>query len=226
MLRFLFSAVLALLVSLALFLLMEQLVNHERPVLAAREPAVRVDISRIKTPEQQPQQPQEPAPQQPAMEPLSASLPAASALAIPDTLSQTELAITTPQWNNSELAIEQKYWSPPVAGGGNGQAGDYLGEMDNGRKEIVPIATRRPNIPKVAYDNRINGWVLLAFTVANDGKVKNIRIMDAEPRGVFEANAIAAVRGWIYTPFKGEERHISQRIEFEWSMYSYNMNFE
>lgn len=103
---------------------------------------------------------------------------------------------------------------------------DYIAEVDTGRKEIVPMATRRPNIPKIAYDNRINGWVLLAFTVGNDGKVKNVRVMDAEPRGIFEANAIAAVRGWIYNPYKGPERHISQRIEFDWTMYSYNMDYQ
>src|SRR5690606_35138585 len=120
----------------------------------------------------------EPAPQKetPPLAPLAVAAPAASALAVPDTFSTSDLSISVPQWENSELITEQRYWSAPAGSGtgAGGQGADYIGEINTGQREIVPIATRRPNIPKVAYDNRINGWVLLAFTVGNDGKVKNI----------------------------------------------------
>lgn len=232
MLRFGFSLVFAFMVTTALFLLMYRLVNHESPQLLERPQPVIVDIRQVKEPAKikEQQQPVEKK-QAPALEPLSAAPPAASSIAIPDVASTSDVAISIPQWQQTELAVEQRYWSAPVGSGGNGNgagggAVDYIAEVDTGRKEIVPMATRRPNIPKIAYDNRINGWVLLAFTVGNDGRVKNIRVMDAEPRGIFEANAIAAVRGWIYNPYKGQERHISQRIEFDWNMYSYNMDYQ
>lgn len=227
MLRFGFSLVLAFMVTTALFLLMYRLVNHESPQLLERPQPVIVDIRQVKEPAKV-KEPRQPVKKQqaPALEPLSAAPPTASSIAIPDVISTSDVAIAIPQWQQTELAVEQRYWSAPVGGNGAGGGMDYIAEVDTGRKEIVPMATRRPNIPKIAYDNRINGWVLLAFTVGNDGKVKNVRVMDAEPRGIFEANAIAAVRGWIYNPYKGPERHISQRIEFDWTMYSYNMDYQ
>lgn len=230
MLRIIFSIALAFVVTSALFLLMHRLVNHESPALSQRVAPVQVDIRQVKeTPKPQEKQVSPESKPAPAMESLSVAAPNVSSLVVPNVAAVSDIAISTPQWQSKEMAIEQRYWSAPAGSGGTGDglaAADYIGEADTGRREIVPMATRRPNIPKLAYDNQINGWVLLVFTVANDGKVKNIRILDAEPRGVFEANAIAAVRGWIYNPYKGPERHISQRIQFDWNMYSYNMDFD
>lgn len=226
-LRLVISVLLALALSVVLFLLMNSLINPDNRQIQHRNAPLMVDISQVKAPiEEQKRQQPKPKEPPPPLESISADAPSPSNLAISEQLSASDLQISVPQWENNDLAIEQRYWSAPVAGAGSGAQAGYLGEADTGQKEIVPIATRRPNIPKVAYDNQVNGWVLLAFTVANNGRVKNIRVMDAEPRGIFEANAVAAVKSWIYTPFKGEERHISQRIEFEWTMYSYNMNFE
>lgn len=220
--RFVLSLLLAVAVSLALFALMFQLINQDTAQVPQRQIAEKVDISRVKpeTPEQKAQQQAEKT--EPEMAPLSVEPPAATGISSDVSV---DMPVDSIEWQNDELAVEQKYWSQPAASGGGGD-GDYIGEMDTGTREVVPVSTSRPNIPKVAYDNRIDGWVLLAFTVSPEGKVSNIRVMDAEPRGVFEANAIAAVKGWIYQPFEGEPRHISQRIEFEWSMYPYNMDLD
>lgn len=219
--RWLASLLVAVAVSLLLFGLMFRLIHADGGQQASRPPPARVDISRVTPPTPQQQAEQRQAKQQPQLEALSVEPPPAPVLA-----TAADVAISLPEegiaWQADAMRIEQHYWSQPAGGAGSG--GDYIGELDSGTREIVPISTTRPNIPKVAWDNRIDGWVLLAFTVSPDGKVSNIRVMDAEPRGVFEANAIAAVRGWIYQPFKGQPRFISQRIEFEWNQYPYNMD--
>jgi periplasmic protein TonB len=224
-LAWLASLLLAVLITQSLFYLMSRLINPSDQVLETPAPLYRVDVSQVRTPERKQQQSQLQEKTLPPVPDIPVAETSPYSLSIPKEVNTQSLLLTEPKLDAKEFSVEQQYWSAPVAGGaGQGQA-DYLGQADTGRKEIVPIATRRPNIPKVAYDNRINGWVLLAFTVTNDGKISNIRVLDAEPRGVFEANAVAAVKTWMYAAFKGPERHISQKITFEWNMYSYNMDY-
>jgi len=144
----------------------------------------------------------------------------------------------------AQLDKQQSLWMQPSTGGsaealaggaGNdvAQRGNYIGRQAQTKREVVPVATRRPNIPKVAYENKIDGWVLLAFNVNPDGRISDIQVMDAEPKGIFEANAVAAVRYWRYAPFPKKRRkdpepkpvRVAQKVEFKWTMYSYNMDF-
>ena len=93
--------------------------------------------------------------------------------------------------------------------------------------EVVPYDTRRPNVPEVAWRNRIDGWVLVAFSVTPEGRTKDVRVLDANPRGVFEDKVIAAVRDWQYQiRFKGKQRGdlvLTQRVEVSWKNYPYNL---
>lgn len=218
--RFALSLLLAVAVSLLLFTLMYRLISPGSGEMARQTPPAIVDIRRVKEPpKQQRQKPQQQKPE-PSIKPLAL----APIAGIPVARVEPKIDVNDIHFDNPELNIQQKYWSQPATGSGSQY--DYVGEMDTGQKELVPVATSRPNIPKTAYENRINGWVLLAFAVTNDGHVTDIRIMDANPRGVFEANAIAAVRKWVYQPYSGPVRYVSQRIGFEWKMYVYNMDID
>ena len=94
--------------------------------------------------------------------------------------------------------------------------------------DVVPIGTRTPNVPELAWKNKINGWVLVAFNVLPNGRTKNIRVLDASPRGVFEEKVILAVEDWIYSvhyfgDLKGEII-LTQKVEIEWKAYPNNLN--
>lgn len=214
----------ALTLSLTLFWLMAQLL--QKPTIDSRQNlapiSVNIDRVKLKPAKQQKSQPAPKEKPQPKLQSLQPAPPTPSAA--PPKLSNDGLTINAPQLDMKEFSIEQQHWSAPVSSE-NGSGTDYIGEADTGKRPFTPSATRRPNIPKVAYDNKINGWVLLAYTVDSQGKIDNIRVLDAEPRGIFEANAIAAVKRWVYPSFKGDIKHLSQRIEFEWNMYSYNMDY-
>lgn len=54
--------------------------------------------------------------------------------------------------------------------------------------------------PDDALQRGIAGWVDVEFTVATDGSVRNIIVLDAEPRHVFESAAQASLRRWRYRP--------------------------
>ena len=61
----------------------------------------------------------------------------------------------------------------------------------------------------------------MVFTVLPSGKVSDVRIVDAEPRGVFEAAAIESVSHWIYASSK-EAREVEQRVEMDPADCAYN----
>ncbi|TAM12878.1 MAG: TonB family protein [Nevskiaceae bacterium] len=107
-------------------------------------------------------------------------------------------------------------------GGGGGAGGSGLGgAADFSGKELIPLSTARPEISKWAYDHKIEGWVEVAFTVMKNGHVSNVRIINAQPKGVFEVAAVKSVAHWIYAS-RREPVEVKQRVEFKLSDYQYN----
>lgn len=108
-------------------------------------------------------------------------------------------------------------FAPGRAGRGSGRGQRISGDT------LVPLSTARPQIPRQAFEAGIEGWVEVVFYVTAEGRVTNIRIVDAEPKGVFEAAMIASVKHWIY-PQSAGAREVQQRFEFKLEDYQYNWN--
>lgn len=54
--------------------------------------------------------------------------------------------------------------------------------------------------PTEARAQKIQGYVKVVYDVAVDGTVANARVVEADPPGVFDAAALAAVRTWRFNP--------------------------
>jgi protein TonB len=84
--------------------------------------------------------------------------------------------------------------------------------------DILPLQRIPPQYPRDAARTGVTGWVQLEVLVNADGSVRSARVVDAQPRGVFEAAAIAAVLRWKFKPKvldgKPVEQRGSQKIEF------------
>jgi protein TonB len=65
--------------------------------------------------------------------------------------------------------------------------------------------------PQRALDQLLSGWVELEFTVARDGSVKDIAVVNAEPRRTFDAAASAALRRYRYAPVVRDGETVEQR---------------
>ncbi len=82
-------------------------------------------------------------------------------------------------------------------------------------------------MPLVAWQNKINGWVLVAFSVTPTGRTREVRVLDASPRGVFEEAVIAAVKDWTYQiSFSSKARGdvvLTQKVEVLWNNYPQNL---
>jgi TonB family protein len=64
----------------------------------------------------------------------------------------------------------------------------------------LPLVRVAAEYPRGALAARLEGTVLLEFTVTRDGRVRSPRVLEADPAGVFEEAALEAVLGFRYVP--------------------------
>jgi len=81
-----------------------------------------------------------------------------------------------------------------------------------------PRSRTAPQYPAKARQRGIEGHVVLKIKVSERGDVEQVRVVEADPVGVFEDVTIAAVQHWTFDPakYKGSPVAISvsQRIPF------------
>lgn len=105
-------------------------------------------------------------------------------------------------------------------GGGGGGSGYATGKGFKGR-DLVPLSTARPQMPEWACKQKIKGWVEVVFVVMPNGRVSDVKIVDADPRGVYEAAAIESVSNWIYASYP-KAREVKQRVQMDPEDCAYN----
>jgi len=79
-------------------------------------------------------------------------------------------------------------------------------------RDLTPVATPEPAYPPQAFRDRIEGWVEVEYTVRESGATDDIRVVAAEPAGVFDASAVGAVADWRYLPRVVNGRPVEQRL--------------
>jgi len=219
--RFMAAFTGALVITIALFMFMQLLIENRQNVNRSIPVFETIEIIPPKQLTQQPEPPTEQQEQaEPNMEELQIPLPS------PQPSVEMELPALNLKMGDLDIRANGDRWNTPLSTnvvnviqeGGVGAQG-YV--------EVVPNGTRMPNVPELAWTNKINGWVLVAFNVQPDGRTKNIRVLDANPRGVFEEKVIAAVEDWLYfVKFPGDlkgEIVLTQKVEVEWKNYPNNV---
>lgn len=78
-------------------------------------------------------------------------------------------------------------------------------------RELEPVATPEPVYPPQAFREGIEGWVEVDFTVNEQGVTRDVEVVASEPRGVFDAAAVAAVASWTYRPRIVNGRPLAER---------------
>ena len=223
--RFLPAFIGAVLITVAVFLFMQSLIERGKDEGVQIVVHNDIQILRQEPEQEEPEQEQEPSEEPPeellmdSMEVLDMSAPAPQA--------STDLELPALDLGAGDINIQAsgKRWSAPLGDGGvKVSAG---GTDAPGYIEVVPFNTRRPNVPEVAWQNKINGWVLVAFSVTPQGKTRRVRVLDAKPRGVFEEKVVAAVEDWSYqVSFSGKAKSdvlLTQKVEVLWENYPQNL---
>ena len=77
--------------------------------------------------------------------------------------------------------------------------------------ELGRVRVVEPVYPPQAMRDRVEGWVLLEFTITENGSVRDIVVVDSQPGGVFDAAAAEALAGWKYRPRITDGRPVAHR---------------
>lgn len=87
--------------------------------------------------------------------------------------------------------------------------------------DIAPRAVSRAPLayPPAARAQGVQGYVLVSLLIDESGHVRDARVVESKPSGVFDDVAVESVRAWSFTPaeYKGEKVKVwaNQRIRFD-----------
>ncbi len=118
--------------------------------------------------------------------------PAKEAPATPSVIQKkiTQRPIAKPQLSMPDVPL-LAFNGRPSLGGFNSMS------MDN---ELLPLVRVEPNYPRKAARSGTEGWVEVQFTVLEDGTVSAAKVVKAEPRRVFNREALRAIARWKFNP--------------------------
>ena len=191
------------------------------PEIEARTPDIpEVDPPELEPPEMEPpevsREPLDLSPMQPpALEPPSPDLvqPRAPSL---QTISVSALPLQSSPMN---LKVNLKVGKVPAPGAarpafpakpGTGQMRFGLHEVD---QKPMSIAALKPQYPYRARRMGIEGYVTVQFLVDQEGKAREVTVVDAEPEGIFEGSVRKTVPRWRFKPGKKDGRPVDTWVE-------------
>lgn len=181
--RVVLSIIAAAFVSAALLLLMSSLISDE-PMKSMTEPKP-IEVDMVKLPEK------EPPVQTKELEPPKPPV-------IERTPNHDGETIDTTEINSDAETFSVR--APEVSPIGIGKLGPVTGVEIRQNSEAFPMYRTQPNYPMVALQRGLEGWVLLRYDVDTSGSLSNIRVMDSEPRRIFDKEAMRALKKWKFKP--------------------------
>jgi protein TonB len=181
--------------NLALFLLMPHLVDPAPSKANIDTLVSQVNIIRMKRPESEvrrkpPPPPKPPEPQKMRFPDAAPRQPMRQKLTLPFKVNPQ-----LPGGPNSLVLAPLK--SAPLVNANALQGVFSVGQLD------VPLTTLTripPVYPVQARRRGIEGWVKVSFIVDETGRVGDITILDADPKGLFEQSVERCVRCWRFKP--------------------------
>ncbi|MFB9143394.1 energy transducer TonB [Vibrio artabrorum] len=87
-------------------------------------------------------------------------------------------------------------------------------------QQAMPLYRVEPRYPAKALKRGAEGYVMMSFTIDETGRPVNIQVTDANPRRMFEREAVRALKKWKYQPKVVDGKAIAQvgqtvKLEFK-----------
>ncbi|MEE8408183.1 MAG: energy transducer TonB [Myxococcota bacterium] len=179
--RYALATCAATVISFGLFFLMQWLVTHDEANLDLSDQVRVIDFVRLKRDSRLETRRRElPKRRPPQRQPSRPALDVSTAGAAP---TAARVQIRRPSFDGSLR----------LAGGP--QLGPAPSDTDT-----IPLVRINPIYPRRAAERRVEGWVIVEFTIDAQGGVKDARVINGEPRNVFERAALRAIGKWKYRP--------------------------
>lgn len=192
----------ALALTLALFWVMHRMVSGPAELQRLDQDRAVVDFVRLKQDSQtelkERRRPEPPKPQKPR-------LPQESV---------TEQAV-----NMQQMSFNLPDISPDLSVSQQSLLGDAVVGMGFGDSDVIPLVRMNAVYPQRALRQKIEGFVTARLQINPEGTVDDVQIVDAQPRGVFEREAIRALYKYKFKPKMENGRPVAQTatqtIEFK-----------
>ena len=102
-----------------------------------------------------------------------------------------------------------------------GDSGDVVMTDDSVDVPPKPLLQTPMTYPARAKASGVTGYVVLSVLIGPTGQVEKVKVLEAQPAGVFGEVAVAGVQGWKVEPasYKGENVRVwaKQRVRFDLS---------
>jgi len=121
-----------------------------------------------------------------------------------------ELSVVTDTSTNKTIETIIDIELPDGIGTGIGGPTSILGPISQSDGDAVPMFTIEPRYPRIAAQNGQEGWVKVQFDINPDGTVSNARVIAAEPKRVFDREALRAIKKWKFKAKMVEGRAVVQ----------------
>ncbi len=106
----------------------------------------------------------------------------------------------------------------PLVGGSGMFLGNFQQVDKTAEGDIIPLVVIRPMYPREAAISGIEGWVKVEFTITAVGTVTDARVIDADPKRMFNREAVRAILKWKFKPRVVDgvavDRRATQIIDF------------
>ncbi|HEU4617012.1 MAG TPA: energy transducer TonB [Gammaproteobacteria bacterium] len=66
--------------------------------------------------------------------------------------------------------------------------------------DVIPLVRIPPEYPPRALARGLEGWVQVQFTITETGGVTDAKVVDAQPKGIFDEAALKSIARWRYNP--------------------------
>ncbi len=103
-----------------------------------------------------------------------------------------------PEVNNDSGGLTFNMPGVQLAGANAGISAPGAGFGRDG--DATPIVRIEPKYPIQAARDGKEGWVRLSFTINEIGGVEDVKVIEAQPKRIFDKEARRALRKWKYKP--------------------------
>jgi protein TonB len=196
------ALLLALMINMFLFAMMQQMVAGRRVELSDITGAQIIDFihapDRLETAPQKRLRKKAPEPPEPPEQSPKQILPQMAALKQPLPKSLPRLKIDAPQ------AIIDS--DGPYLGGISLKVPGFIMAHD-----LIAVLRRAPPYPRLLKRRSIEGYALVEFTVTEQGLVQDPVIIESRPHEDFGKSVIRTVRYWKFKPYRIDDKPVAVR---------------
>jgi len=90
--------------------------------------------------------------------------------------------------------------SEPTIAVANNSTANSIENRSSGLASFKVLKRVEPEYPKRAYNFDIEGWVEVEYQVNELGKAVNVKVLQAQPKRIFNKSAIKAIKAWTFEP--------------------------